>query len=204
VTDGRGWIVEPGSTIQRQGSLHGDAVRVLTAWAAPDADQADLRQEYLDFLAAEPDGMWRACRAGHLTGSALVVDPSRRRVLLTLHPKVGRWLQLGGHCEPGDRTMVAVALREAVEEGGIAGVRIDPHPLNLDIHPIECVRGVPNRHLDVQFLAIAPADAEPVISTESLDLRWWPMDALPPGSDEVGIASLVQRAAARLEYAAPR
>jgi 8-oxo-dGTP pyrophosphatase MutT (NUDIX family) len=185
VTDGRG--------------LHDDAVRVLTAWTPPDAGQAELRQEYLEFLAAEPGGMWRACRAGHLTGSALVVDPSRRQVLLTLHPKVGRWLQLGGHCEPGDRTMVAVALREAVEEGGIAGVRIDPEPLNLDLHPIECVRGIPNRHLDVQFLAIAPAGAEPVISDESLDLRWWPMDALPPGSDEVGIARLVQRAAARLE-----
>jgi hypothetical protein len=43
-----------------------------------------------------------------------------------------------------------------------------------------------------------------VISDESLDLRWWPMDALPPGSDEVGIARLVQRAAARLGYAARR
>ena len=170
-------------------------------WAAPDAGQADLRQDYLTFLAAEPGGMWRGCRSGRLTGSALVVDPSLRRVLLTLHPKVGRWLQLGGHCEPGDATMVAVAIREAVEEGGIAGVRIDPEPLNLDIHPIECVRGVPNRHLDVQFLAIAPAGAEPVISDESLDLHWWPMDALPPGNDEVGIAQLVQRAATRLGYA---
>jgi 8-oxo-dGTP pyrophosphatase MutT (NUDIX family) len=127
-----------------------------------------------------------------------VVDPDRRAVLLTLHPKVGRWLQLGGHCDPGDRTMASVALREAVEEGGIAEVELDPDPLDLDIHPIECVRGIPNRHLDVRFLVRAPAGAEAVISAESLDLRWWPMDALPAGCNADGIGRMVRLAADRL------
>jgi 8-oxo-dGTP pyrophosphatase MutT (NUDIX family) len=171
---------------------------VLSTWSAPDAAQDALRREYLEFLAAEPDGMRRACRTGHLTGSALVVDPDQGRVLLTLHPKVGRWLQLGGHCEDGDTTMAGVALREAVEEGGIAGVTIDPDPLDLDIHPIECVRGIPNRHLDVRYLALAPAGAEPMISDESLDLRWWPMDALPPAAERDTIGRMVRVAAARL------
>jgi 8-oxo-dGTP pyrophosphatase MutT (NUDIX family) len=165
---------------------------------APDGGQAALRDEFLAFLGAEPDAMWRSCRAGHLTGSALVVDPARRRVLLTLHHKVGRWLQLGGHCEEGDATLAGVARREAVEEGGISGVTVDPDPLDLDIHPIECVRGIPNRHLDVRFLALAPAGAEPVISDESLDLRWWPMEALPPTAAADGIDRMVALAATRL------
>ncbi len=177
--------------------LHADAVRLLNAWTPPDDGQHALRQQYLDFLADRPDGMRRACRSGHLTGSALVVDPHERRVLLTLHPKVGRWLQLGGHCEDADRTLAGVALREAVEEGGIADVTVDPDPLDLDIHPIECVRGIPNRHLDVRFLVTVPAGAEPVISDESLDLRWWPMDALPPDADD-SIVRMVDRATERL------
>jgi hypothetical protein len=40
-----------------------------------------------------------------------------------------------------------------------------------------------SEHLDVQYLALVPADAEPVISTESLDLAWFPITDLPAGLD---------------------
>ena len=59
-------------------SLHDDAVLVLKAYEG----QPELRQDYLDHLSAHPDGMWKACEAGHLTASALVIDPERGRVLL--------------------------------------------------------------------------------------------------------------------------
>ena len=68
--------------------------------------------------------MSRGSRIGHLTASALVMDEHRTRVLLTLHPKVGRWLQLGGHVEPGDASLREAARRETIEEGGIADVTI--------------------------------------------------------------------------------
>ena len=57
------------------------------------------------------------------------VDPSRAAVLLTLHPRVGQWLQVGGHCEPGDRTVLDAAAREAREESGIGSLSFDPTPL---------------------------------------------------------------------------
>ena len=47
---------------------------------------------------------------------------------------------------------------------------------NLDVHPITCSLGIPTRHYDVQFLGRAPAGAEPVISSESDDLRWFAVD----------------------------
>jgi coenzyme F420-0:L-glutamate ligase len=159
--------------------LHADAVEVITAMPTGRPGQSAVRQAFLGFLAARADAMWRSCVPGHLTASALVLDPSQQAVLLTLHPRVGRWVQVGGHCEPGDRTVLDAAAREAREESGIGSLSFDPTPLALDVHPITCSLGVPTRHFDVRFMAIASPGAEPVRSEESLDLRWFPWDALP-------------------------
>ena len=145
--------------------------------------------------------MTRGNRRGHITGSALVVDPARAAVLLTLHPLVGRWLQLGGHVEATDATLVDAARRESIEEGGIEAIDIDPAPLRLDRHRVRCRDGRGGEdvlhHLDVQFLAIAPPHAAERRSTESLDLRWWPGSALPEGTD-TSVRALVEGARARL------
>ena len=90
-------------------SLHDSAVEVLTGWQTPDLAQDTLRHAVLAFLAARPDGCLRACVPGHVTGSALVLDHAGTHALLTLHPRFGRWLQLGGHCEETDADIVAAA-----------------------------------------------------------------------------------------------
>ncbi|MEU4743437.1 NUDIX hydrolase [Actinosynnema sp. NPDC023658] len=165
--------------------LHADVVATLWAWRPADPAQEALRQAYLGFLAAREDACLRSCEPGHITASALVVDAAGDRTLLTLHPRVGRWLQLGGHCEPSDVTLADAVLREATEESGIGGLRISPEPIHLDVHPITCSLGKPTRHFDVRFLVRAPAGADPVRSAESDDLRWWPLTALPPDVDDL-------------------
>jgi 8-oxo-dGTP pyrophosphatase MutT (NUDIX family) len=177
-------------------TLHDSAVEVLAEWEAPDAAQDSLRHAVLAFLAARPDACARSCAPGHITASALVVDHTGTRTLLTLHPRVGRWLQLGGHCEDGDDVGVAAALREAREESGVTGLTIDPSMAALHVHPVTCSLGVPTRHLDMQFVVRAPREAEIAVSRESLDLRWWPLDALPDGTD-FGLAQLVNAALRR-------
>ncbi|MGW7055184.1 NUDIX hydrolase [Streptomyces sp. NPDC054887] len=172
-------------------SLHDDAVLVLEKYE----DQEELRRTYLDHLAAHPDGMWKACEAGHITASALVVDPERGRVLLTLHKKLNMWLQMGGHCEPGDATLSGAALREATEESGIAGLTLLPGgPVRLDRHPIPAPC---NWHLDVQYAALAPAGAVEAISEESLDLRWFAYDEVA-GVADASVVRLVERTRAAL------
>lgn len=174
-------------------SLHESAVAALTDWAAPDSAQDSLRHAVLAFLAARPDACRRECAAGHITASTLVLDHAGEHALLTLHPRVGRWLQLGGHCEDSDGDIIAAALREATEESGITGLRLDPALAAVHVHPVTCSLGVPTRHLDLQFVAHAPADAQIGISEESLALRWWPVNALPPDADDA-LAYLVARA----------
>jgi 8-oxo-dGTP pyrophosphatase MutT (NUDIX family) len=170
-------------------SLHDDAALVLKGYE----DQADLRQAYLDHLEAHPDGMWKACADGHITASALVIDPSRERVLLTLHKKLRMWLQMGGHCEPGDRTLADAALREGTEESGIAGLDLLPGgPVRLDRHHTPCAW-----HLDVQYAALAPAGAVEAISDESLDLRWFAYDEVAGVADE-SVVRLLEATRARL------
>ena len=174
--------------------LHDDATHVISSLIGVDPS---LQQAFLGFLSARPDAMWRSCAAGHLTGSALVLDPSQRLVLLTLHPRVGMWMQLGGHCEQGDHTILDVAAREAREESGMGALSLDPVPLGLDVHPITCSLGVPTRHFDVRFLALAPQGAEPQPSDESLALEWFAWDRLPDGVAP-DVPRLVEAARARL------
>ncbi|EKX62532.1 NUDIX domain-containing protein [Streptomyces ipomoeae] len=172
-------------------SLLDDAVLVLKSYE----DQPELRQAYLDHLAAHPDGMWKACGAGHITASALVIDPTRGRVLLTLHKKLRMWLQMGGHCEPGDTVLADAALREATEESGVTGLTLLPGgPVRLDRHPIPppC-----HWHYDVQYAVLAPPDAEHTISDESLDVRWFPYAEVPDVADE-SVVRLLEATRARL------
>lgn len=186
---------DAGGATEPAPALHADACTVITAMSTVTSADAAVRHAFLGFLAARPDAMWRSCAAGHLTASAVVVDPTREAVLLTLHPRVRMWVQVGGHCEPGDRTLLDAAAREAREESGIGSLSFDPVPLGLDVHPITCALGVPTRHFDVRFLAVAAPGAEPVRSDESLDLRWFPWDDLPPGtSPELGELVAVARA----------
>jgi len=176
---------------------HRDAIALLTRWSPPTAEQAALREEYVEHLHAHPDGTSRECSPAHLTCGAVVLDATGDRVLLTLHAKAHRWFHLGGHLEPGDPTVAAAALREATEESGTAGLDLDPVPVQLDAHEVSFCGDVPaTRHLDVRFLAVAPPAAEVAVSAESLDVAWWPIDALP--TDEPSLRELVDLARARL------
>ncbi|MEO6084186.1 MAG: NUDIX hydrolase [Umezawaea sp.] len=177
-------------------TLHADTVSTLTGWTPVGREQQALQQAYLGFLAAREDACARSCEPGHITASALVLDATGEQTLLTLHPRVGRWLQLGGHCEPTDETLKAAALREATEESGIRGLRIESQPIHLDVHPITCSLGVPTRHFDVRFLVRAPVGAQPVRSAESVDLQWWPLDSLPANVDD--LLPMIDAALARL------
>lgn len=155
----------------------------LSRHAPADPDEAAHLARILDFVRHHPDPFDRRIAEGHLTGSALVVCPRPARVLLVHHRKLQRWLQPGGHADPGETTGEAVALREAWEETGIGGLALHaraPRPLDVDVHAIPAFGTEPaHAHLDLRYLVVAPrTGAIARDDLESSDARWFGWDEL--------------------------
>lgn len=173
------------------GDLAG-VVATLEAYEAPDPAQAVVRQRMLDFVAAHADALHRSCVEGHLTASALVVDPSSEQVLVLFHTKLQKWLQPGGHVD-GDPDLAAGALREATEETGIPGLEVLVPAVDLDIHEVRPPAESPHLHLDVRFAVVAPPGAIPVGNHESQALRWVAVAELPGLGADPGLVRLAER-----------
>lgn len=165
--DARGSTGEPGETRELARAV--DAVAQVRA---DSDDQRRLRDRILAFCEQHPDALHRSCLEGHVTGSALVVDPSRCAALLIHHAKLDRWLQPGGHVD-GNGDLAEAAVREATEEVGIQGLRVCEPAIDLDIHEIPERGDEPaHLHLDVRYLVLAPPGSAPTINHESFDARW--------------------------------
>jgi 8-oxo-dGTP pyrophosphatase MutT (NUDIX family) len=118
---------------------------------------------------------------GHFCGSAWVLDRSFKRIVLTHHAKLGKWIQLGGHADD-DMDLFEVALKEAKEESGlrnITGLQDKDSkciPFDFSIHEIPENKGVPaHLHFDVTYVFVAE-DENLICSDESFDVRWFSFD----------------------------
>lgn len=156
---------------------------LLASWPAPGEGQERLRRDYLAHLEQHPDAVAKSGPPTHFTASCLVLDPSGGQVLLTHHRRALTWFQFGGHLEPGDPTVLAAATREAREESGIPGLVLSPGVVQLDRHALSGDFGACREHLDVRYAAVASPEAVHRVSAESLDVRWWPVQALPDDTD---------------------
>lgn len=128
-----------------------------------------------DFLALldDPMAFSRERKEGHFTASAWIVNRRRTHTLLTLHRKLQKWLQLGGHAD-GNQNLLEVAMNEAREESGLTSLRlVDRFIFDLDRHLIPA-NGADAQHFhyDVRFLIEAEMDEPLIISPESKDLAW--------------------------------
>jgi 8-oxo-dGTP pyrophosphatase MutT (NUDIX family) len=167
-------------------TLHADALATLRGWTPPTPEQAVLRDRFVAHLESTPEGMRRSSCPQHVTAGTLVLSKDGSEVLLNLHRKARRWFHFGGHCEEGDATLADVALREAREESGLSGFDLHPWPLHLDAHVVPfCGDRGEVTHLDVRYAAVAEDGALHQASEESLDVRWWPVKALPDVEPEM-------------------
>jgi 8-oxo-dGTP pyrophosphatase MutT (NUDIX family) len=152
-----------------------DRVLGLLATVRAGTASADTIALFRDFASSHADCCERTCAPGHFTGSAWVVSADGERALLLHHRKLDRWLQPGGHAD-GDGDLESVALREAEEETGLFGLRIEGGVFDLDRHLIPARGSEPEHfHYDVRFVVRAGADEAFTVSEESHALAWLPV-----------------------------
>lgn len=164
---------------------------------ALDPHEAAMTLATIRFVGEQVDCLLRSCRPGHLTGSAWIVSPDRRQVLLTHHHKLEKWLQLGGHAD-GDGNLLEVAWREAREESGLTGVRVVTSGIfDLDRHEIPARQTDPaHYHYDLRFLFEADPGEPLAISAESKDLAWVDLAEVPHLNSEESMARMVRKTTA--------
>lgn len=152
----------------------------LSRWSAPDEQTETTRLGCASLLAARGGGALDRDRGPeHVTASCVVLSPDLRSVLLTLHRKIGLWLQLGGHVEAGDRTTRGAARREAREESGIDGLEIvGDLPIDIEWQDVSGALAC-TVHWDLGYVALADPAAPLAVSAESHRVQWWPVDELP-------------------------
>lgn len=166
-----------------------------------DEEEARDRERILEFVLRHEHPFDRGIREGHLTGSAITVSADGARVLLLHHRKLDRWLQPGGHGDPGETTGEEVALREAREESGLCGLRLHPgapRPLDVDVHDIPPRESEPaHEHLDLRYLVVAPGGG--TISPQLAELhevRWVPWDEVDALGPDHGLRRALAKARA--------
>ena len=85
----------------------------------PFNEQEEMDQKLiLKCLRQHEDIFARKNSLAHMTASAWVVNQDRTRVLMAYHNIYESWSWLGGHAD-GDRDLLRVAVREAVDERGL-------------------------------------------------------------------------------------
>jgi 8-oxo-dGTP pyrophosphatase MutT (NUDIX family) len=165
-------------------------LKVLTGYQAAGQTEAADVERMRRLAASAPDPWSRSRLPLHFTASALVLHPASRRVLLRWHAKQGRWLQVGGHGDPGETEPLPIALREAREETGLSD--LVPWPDATLRHAVVCCvrRSGPDpehEHADLRyFLATEDPDAIAAENPQS-PLRWL---TIPAARDLAGASNL--------------
>jgi 8-oxo-dGTP pyrophosphatase MutT (NUDIX family) len=159
------------------------------------------RREIADLLTAGEESFSRHHFApGHITASIFIVDRDAKHLLLHHHRRLDRWLQMGGHVEPGENSQAA-ALREGAEESGLADLELVVAGIfDLDVHVIPAAKGEPeHRHFDVRYLARTSAPESIAIDRrESNELAWVPLAEAEGRIGELASSRVVAKIVAML------
>lgn len=154
------------------------------------------RAVMLRLLLEQPDIFLRQNQAAHFSASSWIVDAKREQTLMAYHKLYDAWAWTGGHAD-GETDLLAVALREALEETGIHARPISPEIFSLEIIT---VNGHEKRgqyvgshvHLNVTYLLeadpLAPIHAK---EDENAGVRWFSLKEALENSTEPWMVSRI-------------
>lgn len=163
-----------------------------------DAHEHSMRQRIIEFVKENPNCFDRTLLIGHITASALIINKQRTHTLMTHHHKLEKWLQLGGHSD-GNPDPLNVALREAEEESGLKEITpVAEDIFDVDVHEIPARKNEPaHYHYDVRFLFEADDTHELVLTNESKDLQWIPLERIEEYTTEESVLRMIRKISRR-------
>jgi 8-oxo-dGTP pyrophosphatase MutT (NUDIX family) len=160
-----------------------------------EAEIADFKR--LRALADVAEDLWRRDIPLHVTASALIVHPPTARVMLRWHERQQAWLQVGGHGDPGETDPLAIALREAQEETGLADLAPWPdaeirHMVIVGVPP---GKGEPaHEHADIRYIMATQAPDAARAENENAPLRWLSLAEAHDATSEPNLRETLDRA----------
>jgi 8-oxo-dGTP pyrophosphatase MutT (NUDIX family) len=159
-----------------------------------EAETADLRR--IRALAETVGDPWRRDLPLHVTASALIVHSQTARVLLRWHQRQQAWLQVGGHGDPGETDPLAIALREAAEETGLAD--LVPWPdgqlRHLVIVGVPAGQGEPaHEHADLRYFMATQTPEAARAENQHAPLRWLSLAEAYEATSEVNLRESLAR-----------
>lgn len=168
--------------------------QLLKLYSPVNPEDQSQRDCILTFVETEPQCFERSHLAGHITGSAWVMNKTGTQVLLTHHKKLNKWLQLGGHAD-GQSDIQSVALREAQEESGIEELQsLSPNIFDLDVHPIpERPHEPAHLHYDIRFLFQTKGSEVFKVGHESNQLAWVNVEEIASLSKEESLLRMARK-----------
>ena len=169
-------------------------IELLRVYQNAYPQESSAVDRYIEFVERHSNCFERSQLAGHVTGSAWLVNASGTHVLLTHHRKLDRWLQLGGHAD-GHTNVLEVALKEAREESGIKEIHVlDSTLFDIDIHEIPARKNEPAHfHYDARFALQVSGSDSFTISDESHALEWIDIAKLAQHTDDVSMLRMAEK-----------
>ncbi len=169
-------------------------IQLLENYSSSFREEHHFKSQFLELLKAA-SAFQRTHLPGHITGSAWVVNSDHTKALLVHHAKLNKWVQPGGHAD-GDENILAVALREAEEETGLSIFEFETAIFDIDIHTIPARKDFPEHlHYDIRFLLRADENDPVIVSDESHDVKWIPIDQLQNYTTERSVLRLSEKLA---------
>ncbi|HMV51613.1 MAG TPA: NUDIX hydrolase [Blastocatellia bacterium] len=175
--------------MNREQTLH-----LLNLHQPADAHEAQMLADIKAFVRRYDNFHSRAQQAGHLTGSAWILDEDCTHALLCHHGKFNCWVQLGGHIED-DADLLSASLREAREEAGLLEIKpASDHIFDVDVHAIPANPKEPAHfHYDIRFLFTASRRTPFIVSSESKDLAWVELEKIAELTSEESVLRMVRK-----------
>ncbi|MBV7275173.1 NUDIX hydrolase [Clostridiaceae bacterium UIB06] len=151
------------------------------------------------------DVLTRQNEIAHMTSSAFVLNKSKDKVLMVHHNIYNSWAWTGGHAD-GEEDLLAVALREVMEETGVKNISpITSDIFSLDILPVlgHIKKGKyvsAHLHLSVAYLAVVDENETLVVKAdENSGVKWIPIDEVNTYSNEPHMRKIYQKLISKIK-----